>query len=246
GEVADLKVSPYPVNGHIAKFDLSLDAMEKQDGLLVQFSYCTKLFAKETVDRLAAHYVQLLQTITADPDIELARISVLSKAETKHMLHSFLATKTAYPTDKTFQKLFEEQVEKTPDQIAVLFGSEQLTYQELNAKANQLARVLRRKGVKPESTVGILVDRSLYMVIGMLAVLKAGGTFVPIDPDYPVERQAFMLEDSEAKLLLTLQKMNSQVAFPYETFYLDTETVDQEETGNLEHVAQPENAAYII
>ncbi|GEB34858.1 non-ribosomal peptide synthase/polyketide synthase [Brevibacillus parabrevis] len=246
GEVADLKVSPYPVNGHIAKFDLSLDAMEKQDGLLVQFSYCTKLFAKETVDRLAAHYVQLLQTITADPDIELARISVLSKAETEHMLHSFLATKTAYPTDKTFQKLFEEQVEKTPNEIAVLFGNEQLTYQELNAKANQLARVLRRKGVKPESTVGILVDRSLYMVIGMLAVLKAGGTFVPIDPDYPLERQAFMLEDSEAKLLLTLQKMNSQVAFPYETFYLDTETVDQEETGNLEHVAQPENAAYII
>ncbi|MED4570421.1 tyrocidine non-ribosomal peptide synthetase TycC [Brevibacillus agri] len=246
GQVAGLKLSPYPVNGHIAKFDLSLDAMEKRDELLVQFSYCTKLFAKETIDRLAAHFVQLLQTITADPDIRLAEISVLSQAETKRMLEGFLATKRAYPTDKTFPMLFEEQAEKTPYQIAVVCENEQLTYRELNAKANRLARVLRRKGVKPESTVGILVDRSPYMVIGMLAVLKAGGAFVPIDPDYPLERQAFMLEDSEAKLLLTLQKMNSQVAFPYETIYLDTERVDQEEADNLEHVARPEHAAYII
>ncbi|MGF9825596.1 tyrocidine non-ribosomal peptide synthetase TycC, partial [Brevibacillus agri] len=246
GQVAGLKLSPYPVNGHIAKFDLSLDAMEKRDELLVQFSYCTKLFAKETIDRLATHFVQLLQTITADPDIKLAEISVLSQAETERMLEGFLATKRAYPTDKTFPMLFEEQAEKTPYQIAVVCENEQLTYRELNAKANRLARVLRRKGVKPESTVGILVDRSPYMVIGMLAVLKAGGAFVPIDPDYPLERQAFMLEDSEAKLLLTLRKMNSQVAFPYETIYLDTERVDQEEADNLEHVARPEHAAYII
>ncbi|WP_432774041.1 non-ribosomal peptide synthase/polyketide synthase [Brevibacillus gelatini] len=246
GEMAGVTLSPYPVNGNIAKFDLTLDAMEKQDELLVQFSYCTKLFAKETMNRLAGHYVHLLRTITADPDIMLSRISVLSEQEKEQMLHSFTATSRAYPTDKTFQELFEEQVEKTPNQIAVLAENEQLTYQELNEKANQLARVLRRKGVKPESTVGILVDRSPYMVVGMLAVLKAGGAYVPIDPDYPLERQAFMLEDSGAKLLLTLPKMSDQLAFPYETLYLDAQELAEEETGNLEHVARPEHAAYII
>ncbi|RNB58979.1 amino acid adenylation domain-containing protein [Brevibacillus gelatini] len=246
GEMAGLTLSPYPVNGNIAKFDLTLDAMETQNELLVQFSYCTKLFAKETMNRLASHYVHLLRTITADPDIRLSQISVLPEQEKEQMLHSFTATARAYPTDKTFQELFEEQVEKTPNQIAVLAGNEQLTYQELNEKANQLARVLRKKGVKPESTVGILVDRSPYMVVGMLAVLKAGGAYVPIDPDYPLERQAFMLEDSGAKLLLTLPNMSDQLAFPYETLYLDAKELSEEETGNLEHVARPEHAAYII
>ncbi|MFS0553781.1 non-ribosomal peptide synthase/polyketide synthase [Brevibacillus sp. 179-C9.3 HS] len=245
-EVAGLKVSPYPVDGNIAKFDLSLDAMEQQDELLVQFSYCTKLFAKETIERLAAHFVNLLQTIITNPDSKLAEISVLSKGEMDQMLHDFNATKAAYPTNKTFQELFEDQVERTPDQVAVIFGDQQLTYQQVNAKANQLARVLRRKGVRPESTVGIMVDRSLHMVVGMLGILKAGGAYVPIDPDYPLERQGFILEDSNAKLFLTLQKMNNQLVFPYETLYLDAEELYQEEASNLEHVALPEHAAYII
>lgn len=245
-EIAGLNMSAYPVDGKIAKFDIALDAMEQQDELLVQFNYCTKLFAKESIDRMANHYVHLLQAIIANPDCKLAEISVLSNDEIEQMLHDFNATKAAYPTNKTFQELFEEQVEKTPNQVAVIFEDEQLTYRELNEKANQLARVLRQKGVKPESTVGIMVDRSLHMVVGTLGILKAGGAYVPIDPDYPLERQAFILEDSDAKLFLTLQKLNTQLAFPHETLYLDAEGLYQGEASNLEPVALPEHAAYII
>ncbi|MEJ8545005.1 non-ribosomal peptide synthase/polyketide synthase [Brevibacillus borstelensis] len=240
-----LRLVPYEVEGKVAKFDITLDAVELQDEIVFQFGYSTMLFARSTMESWTAHYLQILQTIVADPDRKLSAISMLT-AEEKRQLQDFTSNEANYPTDRMFHQLFEQQVEKTPDQVAVIDAAEQITYRELNRRANQLARILREKGVQPESTVGILVDRSLYMVVGMLAVFKAGGAYVPIDADYPQERKEFMLADSDAKLLLTLKKMENQVRFDGEILYLDQEELYQGDDANLASVTRPEHAAYII
>ncbi|SFJ97465.1 AMP-binding protein, partial [Thermoflavimicrobium dichotomicum] len=157
----------------------------------------------------------------------------------------FNETRMDYPREKTIHALFEEQVEKTPDQIAVVCEGEKWTYRELNERANQVARVLRKQGVGPEQVVGLLVRPSLEMIVGVLAVLKAGGAYLPIDASYPSERIQFMLEDSGARWLL----VSSSLAIPagYQgTILLPEEIGKQEETGNLEHINQPQDLAYVI
>ncbi|RAP29427.1 Bacitracin synthetase 3 (BA3) [Brevibacillus laterosporus] len=245
-EIDGLLYIPYEMKGQIAKFDISLDAFEKHDEIQFQFSYCTKLFTKQTIERWVIHYSQILQSIVTQPDMKLSEISVLSESETNQILFDFNETTVSYPMNKMFHQLFEEQVEKTPNDIAVIYANEQLTYQELNAKANQLARTLRQKGVQPERTVGIIVDRSLHMVVSMLAVLKAGGAYVPIDTDYPQDRKEFMLEDSNAMLLLTLQKLAGQLVFANEVLYLDQEECYQEDAFNLQNISEKHHMAYII
>ncbi|MCR8937086.1 non-ribosomal peptide synthase/polyketide synthase [Brevibacillus laterosporus] len=245
-EIDGLHYVPYEMKGQIAKFDISLDAFETQDEIQLQFSYCTKLFSKETIERWAIHYSQILQSIVANPDKKLSEISVLSESEKNQIVYDFNATKTSYPMNKMFHQLFEEQVKKSPNNIAVISGHEQLTYQELNTKANQLARILRQKGVQPERTVGIIIDRSLHMVVSMLAVLKAGGAYVPIDMDYPQDRKEFMLEDSNAMLLLTLQNLAEQLVFEHEVLYLDQDEYYQGDGTNLQNVSEKHHMAYII
>ncbi|MGG3871097.1 non-ribosomal peptide synthase/polyketide synthase [Brevibacillus laterosporus] len=245
-ELDGLRYIPYKMKGEIAKFDISLDAFEMQDDIQLQFSYCTKLFRKDTIERWAIHYTQILQSIVTNPDKQLSEISILSESEKNQIVFDFNATKASYPMNKMFHQLFEEQVEKTPNNLAVICENEQLTYQELNTKANQLARVLRQKGVRPERTVGIMVDRSLHMVVGMLAVLKAGGAYVPIDMDYPQDRTEFMLKDSNAMLLLTLQNLAEQLAFANEILYLDQAENYQGDGTNLLNVTEKHHMAYII
>ncbi|MEL6750282.1 MAG: condensation domain-containing protein, partial [Pseudomonadota bacterium] len=196
-----------------AKFDLFVSAQERQGQLHLMWEYATDLFQHERIERMAAHFVLLLEQIVQQPQAPVQTLPLLTTAEIDQ-LQAWNDTETDYPADKTLVDLFEAQVEQTPDNIAVSFESETLTYQQLNARANQLAHHLRsladtqgRALIEPDTLVGICVERSPEMIISLLAILKSGGAYVPLDPDYPAARLQHMLEDSQVPVLLTQQRL---------------------------------------
>jgi amino acid adenylation domain-containing protein/non-ribosomal peptide synthase protein (TIGR01720 family) len=172
-------------------------------GVSVGITYDRRRFEADVVRRMQALFQTLLEGILADPERRLSDLPLLAEAERRRTLVEWNETRKTYPEDKRLHHLFEAQVERTPNAVAVVFEEEKLTYRELNARANQLARYLRARGVGPESLVGVCLDRSLEMMVAILGVLKAGGAYVPLDPAYPKERLDFMLEDSQASVLLT-------------------------------------------
>lgn len=180
-------------------------------------------------------------------NLEVIDIEILKEDERKKILYVFNNTQTAYPRDKKIHQLFEEQVEATPNNIAVKFGEKLFTYSELNKRANQLAKVLSEKGVGEESIVAIMVPRSIESIIGILAILKAGGAYLPIDPGYPDERKLYMLEDSGAKILLTLSHLKpiTGILLP-DTLYLEDITLYQGDGTNIPHINRAENLAYVM
>ncbi|RTZ29485.1 amino acid adenylation domain-containing protein, partial [Paenibacillus polymyxa] len=230
----------------ISKFDLSIDAIEREDGMAFSFEYCTRLFKKETIKRLAAHYLNVLEEITANPFKRLSEINMLSQEEKQQIIYGFNDTKVEYPKDKTIQELFEEQVEKTPDNIAVVFEDKYLTYGELNEKANQLAWILRDKGLKPDSVVAIMVDRSIEMIIGVIAVFKAGGAYLPIDTEYPEERIRYMIDDSLAGIILTQEHHKEKIKFDLDIISFDDCVNYNGRTENLPVINKSCNLAYVI
>ncbi len=244
--LAKLKLSPYDFENRIAKFDLTLTAIENKAGIEFSLEYCTKLYKKETITRMAGHFVNILREVAARPDIILDEIEMLSVMEKRQLLSEFNDTKAEYPTGKTIQEFFEEQVTRIPDQVAVVFEDRQLTYRELNGKVNQLAWVLRSKGVHSDSIVGILAERSLEMILAILGVLKAGGAYLPIDPDYPLDRINYTLEDSGTKILLTQGHLESRTLFTGETIDLDNEALYQGDDTNPPSINKPADLAYII
>ena len=157
-ELQDLRIKPYHIEKKVSKFDLTLNAVEGEDTIYFNLEYCTKLFKKETIERMGEHFGNILEEVLSDPDTRLCDIEMLSEEEKQQILYDFNNTKAEYPKDKTIHQLFEEQAAKTPDNIALVFEDKQLTYRELNEKSNQLARLLRKKGVKPDSIVGIMVE----------------------------------------------------------------------------------------
>ena len=174
--------------------------------LHLSLSYQTEHFNEESIKRLSHHVRQVLKNIllsTEKPLLPIQEISLLTSPEQHQLLIEWNDTKTHYPEDKLIHELFEEQALKTPNNIALVYEDQELTYQHLNEKANQLAHYLRKKGVKPDTLVAIAVDRSLEMVVGLLGILKAGGAYVPLDPSYPQDRLQFMLDDTQAPVLLT-------------------------------------------
>ncbi|WP_256756844.1 non-ribosomal peptide synthetase [Cohnella sp. WQ 127256] len=189
-----------------AKFDFTLEVVETEETEIeCHFEYCTKLFREETVGTWVHHFRNILKEVTVNPEIAIGNIDMLSSDEISQLL-SVPDDEVRYPREKTIHGLFEDQVERTPDNIAVVCGNERITYRELNEKANRLAVGLRSKGVVPDQRVGLMLDRSIDMIVGILAVLKAGGAYVPIDPDYPAERAAYMIADSEASIVVTESK----------------------------------------
>ncbi|MBO3797205.1 condensation domain-containing protein, partial [Bacillus subtilis] len=177
-ELNGLKILPYQLENKTAKFDITFNVAETKGRIDCVLEYCTKLFEKGTIERFFKHYQSILKIIVDQPSIQLSDIEILSPREKQQLLVDFNNTEAEYPKDKTIHELFEEQAERTPQGIAVVYEDEQLTYQELNERANQLARVLRNKGVKRDSIIGIMADRSLEMVIGMMGILKAGGAYL--------------------------------------------------------------------
>ncbi|HEX3047450.1 MAG TPA: amino acid adenylation domain-containing protein, partial [Bacillota bacterium] len=235
-KIEGVMFSSYEYNSKTAKFDLLLQAIEASDKIDFSLEYCTKLFKPETILRLTGHFQTILKAITAAPDLKLSEIEILTPEEKQQILVDFNHTRAGYPEGKTIHVLFEEQVAKTPDNVAVVFEDQQLTYKELNQKANQLARHLRNKGVKPGAIVGLMVLKSLEMIIGLIGILKAGGAFLPIDPEYPEERIKYMLEDSHSVLLLTQCNFIQKVYFAGEVvIYNDAEfqSLDHSNPDNL-------------
>ncbi|BBA33066.1 putative linear pentadecapeptide gramicidin synthetase LgrB [Methylocaldum marinum] len=198
-----LTLSPLPLHGVAAKFDLTLVLSDSEAGLHGVWEYSTDLFEAETIDRLGRHFDCLLRGIVADPTQRLSALPLLPDAEAHQLLVDWNATDTEYPKDRCLHQLFEARAEETPDAVAVVFEDQVLTYRDLDTRANQLAHHLRALGVGPDSRVALCVERSCEMVIGLLAVLKAGGAYVPLDPGYPEERLAYMLTDAAPRVLLT-------------------------------------------
>jgi len=183
--VPELAVSPMDIHQSAAKFDLSLALTETTDGFGGQLVYSTDLFDLTTVSRMICHFQTLLEGIVTNPERRINDLPLLTAADRHQLLEEWNDTKRDYPSDKCIHQLFEEQVERTPEATAVVFGDQQLTYRELNNRANQLAHYLQKLGVGPEVLVGICVERSIEMVVGLLGILKAGGVYVPLDPKLP-------------------------------------------------------------
>ena len=235
---------------NISKFDISLEANMEEEELGIKFEYCTKLFTKEFIEKMAQHYINILKLVLKDTKIQISNIDMISKEERKQMLEKTNNTQTVYERDKTVSQLFEEQVEKTPSKTAIVFENTKLTYRELNNKANQLANYMREKhGIKEHDNIAIFVNKSLESIISILATIKLGATFVPIDIDYPEDRVHYILEDSKAKLVLTMKKytgkINSDVAKA--SIDLSNEKIYSEgKTNNPLNLVNAEDNIYIM
>ena len=206
-EMTGLTISDLPTENATAKFDLTLAIANTATGLVGAWEYNTDLFDASTIERLSGHFVTMLEAIVANPSERIDQLPMLTEVEQQQLLIQWNDTQVDYPQDKCIHQLFEEQVERTPDAVAVVFENQQLTYQQLNAKANQLAHHLQTLGVSADVLVGICVERSLEMLIGLLGILKAGGAYVPLDPEYPQERLQYILDDALVSVLLTQQRI---------------------------------------
>ncbi|MGC2775264.1 MAG: amino acid adenylation domain-containing protein, partial [Bradyrhizobium sp.] len=201
-EVDGLEIELFDFDWKISKFDLTLLAVEREAGLHFELEYSTRLFRRSTMERFAAHYTRILEQIASDPDRKIADLDPLTEAERQQILVGFNRTAHDYPAHRSIHALIEEQVEKSPDNVAVVFKGSALTYREMNRRANQIARRLVSHGVAREEVVGLLAGASVEMVVGILGILKAGCAYLPIDRDCPEDRVRAMLEDSGARIVV--------------------------------------------
>ncbi len=248
-QLADLQIQPEPIKSTTAKFDLTLSISEGADALTGNLEYSTDLFEAATIERMVGHFQTLLASIVANPDMAIATLPILTEAEQYQLLVEWTnQTQTEPIKNQCIHELFEEQASRTPSVTAVVFEDQQLTYQELNTRANQLAYYLQSLGVGPDQLVGICIDRSCEMIIGLLAILKAGGAYLPLDPNYPQARLDFMLENAQATVILTQQSLKSIVATDTATIVcIDTDwsTLIQQPCP-LDKRASQDNLAYVI
>nr|VFK15780.1 MAG: AMP-binding enzyme [Candidatus Kentron sp. LPFa]VFK31508.1 MAG: AMP-binding enzyme [Candidatus Kentron sp. LPFa] len=237
--------------------DIQLWLMNLPNNQYGIWQYAPDLFNRSTIKRWSGHFLRLLEGIVAEPETEISRLPLLTEAEQHRILVEWNDTKAPYPAGKCVHKLFEEQAARTPDAVAVVFSSaslgqvrdEEVSYGELNARANRLAHRLQAMGVGSEVLVGLLVERSVEIVVGLLAILRAGGAYVPLDPEYPEERLTFMAGDADLKALLchgaTRERLPECSA---RILDMDGEAaaIAGESPKNPARLAGPENLAYVI
>jgi amino acid adenylation domain-containing protein len=239
-EIEDLKIRPYGYGKRASKFDLNLRVFEVREKLYFLFVYSTKLFTRETILRFIQYFKKIISSGIASPEMKIYQVDILPGQEKKRLLYDFNKGETGYPKDKLFHELFEEQVERTPNRVALLVenpkhkvpfgqvnafgGNISITYRELNNRANNLASLLRAKNVKQGTIVGIMVTPSIEMVAGMIGVLKAGAAFLPIEPGTPPGRINYFLTDSSIEILLTKAHVT-------ETFNTKAEIVNLEDAN---------------
>ncbi|MCZ8056721.1 amino acid adenylation domain-containing protein [Microcystis sp.] len=244
-----LTVTDLPPENTTAKFDLTLAMVSTDDGLKGVWEYNTDLFESSTIERLSGHFLNLLGGIAANPQARISQLPLLTESETNQLLIEWNNTQVDYPEYKCIHQLFEEQVKRTPDAVAVVCSQQQLTYNELNCRANQLAHYLRKLGVKADTLVGISLERSLEMIVGLLGILKAGGAYLPLDPDYPSERLQFAIADAQLSLLLTQEGLIDKLPeHQAPLILLDrfTEEINQNSQDNLTGVVTANNLANLI
>ncbi|MGD2088933.1 MAG: amino acid adenylation domain-containing protein [Candidatus Aminicenantes bacterium] len=263
-----MKLKPYQYETKTAKFDLTLQAVEAKEKLLFILEYCTKLFKTETIKRVIDYFKKILKAIIENPEQKIAKIEILPTEEKNRLLFEFNQTNADYPQDKTLHELFREQAEQTPDYIALVGRSEgtralaplsdfiSITYNHLNKKSHQLAHLLIEKGVRPDTLVAVMLERSVEMIVSILGILKAGGAYLPIDPQYPEERVNYMLKDSRVKILVNnsnifgdnkivncqLSIVNAQLNSPLERGAPKGRGVSKSSTCQV----SPANLAYVI
>ncbi|KYC42721.1 non-ribosomal peptide synthetase [Scytonema hofmannii PCC 7110] len=249
-----------PIGNKSSKFDLDFLVIPRYEqsvqngsktgakGITLVLEYNSDLFDAATIQRMLEQYQKLLEEILANPEQQIGKLPLLTQFE-QQLLVKWNQNQREYPQDECIHQLFAEQVEQSPDAVAVEQSSQQLTYRELSDRANQLAHYLQSLGVKPETLVGICVDRSLEMIVGLLGILKAGGAYVPLDPAYPQERLADILKDTQLSILLTQERFRSQLPdYAGKTICLDTDwsVIGQYSTANPTSDVQLHNLAYII
>ena len=210
--------------------------------------YSSDLFDRSTIERWIGHFLQLLRGIVANPETPMAELSLLTEMERNRILLEWNDTATSYPQDKCVHELFQEQAANTPDAVAVIFEKEEIGYGELNARANRLAHRLRALGVGQEVLVGLFVERSVSMIVGLLAILKAGGAYAPLDPEYPADRLAFMAEDAGLAVLLCHAATRDRAPECARILDMDAEAaaIAEGSPDNPGRVVEPDNLAYVI
>jgi amino acid adenylation domain-containing protein len=248
-ELPGLTLEDLDIDGGTAKFDLTVEMAEIDEGLLCRVEYSTDIFARATASRLLEHFHTLLAGIAADAGRRLSDLPLITQAERDRLLIEWNDTAAGYPRDECIHRLFEAQVARTPSAIALRFRDQRITYAELNSLANQLSAHLRARGVGLGMPVAICIQRSIEAVVGLLGILKAGGAYVPIDPTYPEPRVALMLADSRAPVLLTVSRLREHVpSGGCEIICLDTilEAESSPDGGNPDSSVGSQDLAYII
>ena len=211
--IENLKIVQYLLRSKTSMFDLTLEAFERKNSLELNFEYSTKLFKRKTIEKLAIHFVNILRIVTENPETLIKDIDILSRREKNEILYDFNASRKIFSCKKSIPALFEEQVLKTPENTAIICGEDKLTYRELNERANEISFILRSKGVKPGDIVGIMTEVSLNRIAGILAILKSGGAYVPVDKEFPSERINYIIKDSGIAILLTDEELRPEIDF---------------------------------
>ncbi len=248
--LSDLKIRPLIFSNNTSKYDLSLYVWDNpQEGLICDFEYNTDLFESETIQRMADHYLTLVEAVCENPDEKISQLPILNESERRRVIEEWNSTQQVYPLDLTLPVLFESQAAKTPQAIAVRDEKSEITYDELNRRANQLAHHLRMHGAGQEVLVGICLNRSIEMLVSLLAIQKTGAAYLPLDPQFPADRLAYMLQDSGARLLIT--ETSLQPLFPGSQARMicldaDSQVIWHQSDVPLTDGASPENLAYII
>ncbi|PTX92716.1 MupA/Atu3671 family FMN-dependent luciferase-like monooxygenase [Opitutus sp. ER46] len=246
--LSGVQLSVEPVYTGTTKADLTIWAIEQPDYLDVTAEYATDLFKAATIERMMGHYVTLLEGMVAHPAHRISQLPLLSAAERATVLGAWNATLTPYPQEQTIAGLFAEQVQRTPDAVALVFEQQTLTYKELDTRAERFARRLRAHGAGPEVLIAICIERSLEMMVGLLGILKSGAAYVPLDPTYPKERLAYMLQDSQAPVLVTLRRMVDRLPASETAQVVCVDDADEPAGADAGQGAGPkaENAAYVL
>ncbi len=245
-----LTIASHEFDNPTSKFDLTLYVFKSEATLGFSLTYAIKLFKETTIERFSQHFINLLSDIAEYPQKPIKELNLLSADEKQQLLIEFNDTAAKYPQDRTIQELCEAQVEKTPDCVAAVFRDCQLTYQELNGRANQVAAFFRAKGLQPENIVAIEMRRTLEMLIGIIGIVKAGSAFLPIDPDLPRARKELMLRDSGASFLLSHQNLASDYdssCLPAERILnIDEVKISSRQTANLPNSNHPQHLLYVL
>ncbi len=249
-KLEELEVEPISLEQRTAQFDLTLAMTETENGLSGVFQFSTEVFDAETITRMSEHYRVLLEGIVANPERRLSELPLLTVAEQRQVLYEWNETRQPYPSERCLHQLFEQQCEKTPESLALAGGTTKLTYKELNARANQVAHYLRTFGVHAETLVGILMERSVEMVVSLLGVLKAGAAYVPLDPEFPPDRLSLTIEGAGLEVLLTQRHLAGRLSESEKTNIIcveeEWEQIAEQSAKNVEGEANPDNLAYVI
>jgi glutamate-1-semialdehyde-2,1-aminomutase len=247
--IKELSFTPYDLKIETSGFDLDVEAIEQKGRISLSCAYATALFQPETIKRWFGYFEKIIQEILNNPNQRLGEIDILAAAEKHRLLVEFNDTEADYPRDQTILDLIEAQVKKQPDNIAVIFENIHLTYRQLNERANQIAYYLQKAhSIQPENKVALALERSEWMVIGVLGILKAGGAYVPVDTSYPIERIRYLLQDSGCQLVLTsaTQIKTLQAFVGNQVSIIDIQSIQTAETENPISTRCPQHLAYVI